>query len=136
MLSPPPSAALGLLLCRPVLADTPDSLLAGYQEQAQAEDSNFSGFEAARGEEQLFQNTHANDWSCASCHTANPAQDGKHTRTGKLIEPLAPAANAQRFTRLKKTEKWFRRNCKDVLERECTALEKGDILTYLLTIKP
>ncbi|MEZ5478601.1 MAG: DUF1924 domain-containing protein [Thiolinea sp.] len=85
---------------------------------------------------QLFQNTHANDWSCASCHTANPAQDGKHTRTGKLIEPLAPAANAQRFTRLKKTEKWFRRNCKDVLERECTALEKGDILTYLLTIKP
>ncbi|MEZ5478602.1 MAG: hypothetical protein R3E95_14320 [Thiolinea sp.] len=44
------SAVLGLLLCRPVLADTPDSLLAGYQEQAQAEDSNFSGFEAAREE--------------------------------------------------------------------------------------
>jgi len=30
--------------------------------------------------------------------------------------------------------KWFRRNCKTVLGRECTAQEKGDILTYLSSI--
>jgi hypothetical protein len=28
-------------------------------------------------------------------------------------------------------EKWFARNCSTVLGRACTAIEKGNIITYL-----
>ena len=51
------------------------------------------------------------------------------------IEPLAPAFNAERFADTAKSEKWFRRNCNDVLGRECTASEKADVLAWLLTLK-
>jgi hypothetical protein len=54
--------------------------------------------------------------------------------THKTIQPLAPAANPERFTQAPKVEKWFKRNCRDVLKRDCTAREKGDVLTYLLTL--
>jgi hypothetical protein len=30
----------------------------------------------------------------------------------------------------------FRMNCKDVVGRECTAAEKADVLSWLLTVKP
>lgn len=50
--------------------------------------------------------------------------DGKHATTGKVIGPLAPAFNAERFTDATKAEKWFRRNCNDVAGRECTVGEK------------
>ena len=65
-----------------------------------------------------------------------PTQAGKHASTGKPIGPLAPAFNAERFTDAAKTEKWFRRNCNDVIGRECTAGEKADVLAWLLTLKP
>jgi len=118
----------------PLWADTPQQLLDGYKVQAQAESPEFNGFDPQRGE-QFFNKTHANDWSCATCHTSNPAAMGKHAKTAKSIEPLAPSANAERFTNPKKVEKWFKRNCNDVLERTCTSLEKGDVLTYLLSIQ-
>ncbi len=70
--------------------------------------------------------------SCTSCHTTNLRGMGK-TRVGKPIDPMAVSANSARFTDPAKVAKWFRRNCKTVLGRECTALEKGDILTYLAT---
>ena len=57
------------------------------------------------------------------------------TGTGKVIGPLAPAFNPERFTDAAKTEKWFRRNCNDVMGRECTAGEKADVLAWLLTLK-
>ena len=60
---------------------------------------------------------------------------GKHAKSDKAVKPLAPSANADRFSDMKKVEKWFKRNCNDVLERVCTAQEKGDVLAYLLTIK-
>jgi hypothetical protein len=63
-------------------------------------------------------------------------QPGQHAATGKPITALAPAANPQRFTDAAKTEKWFRRNCNDVLGRECSAAEKADVLGWLLTLKP
>jgi hypothetical protein len=69
--------------------------------------------------------------SCASCHTANPRQSGKHVRTGKSINPLSPAVNTLSLTDPKKIEKWFRRNCKWTLGRECTADEKSDVLAFL-----
>jgi cytochrome c peroxidase len=73
--------------------------------------------------------------ACASCHTDRPGGQGQHAITGKRIAPLAPAANPERFTRSDKTEKWFRRNCKEVVGRECTAAEKGDVLAFLLSLK-
>jgi cytochrome c peroxidase len=70
--------------------------------------------------------------ACTSCHTEQPGGQGEHAITGKRIAPLAPAANPERFTRSDKTEKWFRRNCREVVGRECRAGEKADFLVYLL----
>ncbi len=110
-------------------AATPADILAGYSAQAGKPAA------PARGQ-QLFNATQGREWSCASCHGAAPVQAGKHAATGKLIEALAPAANAARFTDPAKVEKWFRRNCNDVAGRECTAAEKADVLGWLLTLKP
>ena len=117
-----------------VHAETSQTILDGYNAQAKSDAADFQGFDAERGKV-FFNNTHGNDWSCASCHTSNPADAGKHAKTDKVIDPLAPSANAERFTDIKKVEKWFKRNCGDVLDRECTSLEKGDVLTYLMAIK-
>jgi hypothetical protein len=89
----------------------------------------------AKGD-QFFNSTHGREWSCASCHGARPIQAGKHAATGKPIAAMAPAFNPDRFTDPAKTEKWFRRNCNDVVGRECTASEKADILGWLLSLQP
>lgn len=89
---------------------------------------------ATRGE-RLFISKHGKDWSCATCHNAHPTTDGKHASTDKTISPLAPAFNAKRFTDEAKVNKWFKRNCNDVLSRECTSLEKADTMAYLNTLK-
>ncbi|MCX7175014.1 MAG: DUF1924 domain-containing protein [Proteobacteria bacterium] len=89
----------------------------------------------ARGQ-QFFTTRHGREWSCSTCHGAVPTQAGKHASTGKSIQALAPAVNLERFTDSAKTEKWFRRNCNDVLGRECSAAEKADVLAWLLTLKP
>jgi cytochrome c553 len=70
--------------------------------------------------------------SCATCHTTNPKALGKHVMTGKEIPALSPSANPERFTDAKKSEKWFKRNCNDVIGRECTAAEKSDLTAWLL----
>jgi len=111
-----------------VLAATPAEQLAGYTAQAGAP------AQAARGQA-FFTAKHGKEWSCASCHGAVPTQAGKHASTGKAIGALAPAFNAERFTDAAKTEKWFRRNCNDVVGRECSAGEKADLLAWLLTLK-
>ena len=83
----------------------------------------------------LLQQQAGREWSCSSCHGVSPTQEGKHASTGKAIRPLAPAFNPERFTDTAKTEKWFRRNCNDVVGRECTPTEKADVLAWLLTLK-
>ena len=83
----------------------------------------------------FFTSRHANDWSCATCHGTPPNRDGEHASTGKRIAPLAPTSNPDAFTNQRKTDKWFRRNCNDVLDRACTDAEKADVLAYLLSIK-
>ncbi|MES2192528.1 MAG: DUF1924 domain-containing protein [Pseudomonadota bacterium] len=118
------SAALGSL----AHAVTPAEQLAAYTAQAGAP------AQAARGQ-QLFNAKHGREWSCASCHTGVPTVDGKHASTGKTIGPMAPAFNPERFTDTAKSDKWFRRNCNDVMGRECTAAEKADVLAWLLTLK-
>jgi hypothetical protein len=117
-----------------VMAEVPADFLKVYESEAVKEQAGFSGFSATRGET-FFKSTHGKEWSCASCHTQNPMQSGKHARTEKTIAPMAPAANNERFTSASKVEKWFRRNCNDVVGRACTAQEKGDVLTYLISLK-
>ena len=85
--------------------------------------------------QQLFTTRHGREWSCSSCHGEVPTQAGKHASTGKPIAPLAPAFNPQRFVDDAKTEKWFRRNCNDVIGRECSAAEKADVIAWLRTLK-
>ena len=73
--------------------------------------------------------------ACASCHTANPADNGKHMVTGKPIRPLAPAVNEKRFTSIDTVEKNFTKHCNDIITRDCTAQENGNFIAYLLTVK-
>lgn len=73
--------------------------------------------------------------ACASCHTANPAETGKHIVTKKSIKPLAPSANPERFANVDKVEKNFEKHCLDIIGRDCTAQEKANFITYLLSVK-
>ena len=123
------TGVLGLaVLASPAFAQSPAEQLASYNAQAG------SSVLPNRGQ-QLFTTFHGKEWSCATCHGAVPTQDGKHASTSKVIAPLAPAFNPKSFTNPAKTEKWFRRNCNDVMARECTAGEKADVLAWLLTLK-
>ncbi len=115
------------------MAEQQQDFLTIFAEQAKIDNAVFSGFDASRGE-QFFKSRHGADWSCSTCHTENPAAMGQHTVTKKDIKPMAPSANPERFTDTAKVEKWFKRNCKDVVTRECTAQEKGDVVTYLLSL--
>lgn len=83
----------------------------------------------------FFNSRHGGQWSCASCHGTPPTRAGKHASTGKVIDPLAPAFNPKGFTDQARVDKWLKRNCKDVLSRECTAQEKADVLAYLAQLK-
>jgi Domain of unknown function (DUF1924) len=109
-------------------------LQAALEAEARRTFPSFAGFSPEAGE-RFFKSTHGNDWSCASCHTTDPRAAGKHAKTGKDIAPLAPTANPQRFTSVEKVEKWFKRNCGDVLGRVCSPEEKGNVLAYLLSLK-
>jgi hypothetical protein len=128
------TAALAVSLSTGVAAETPLDIQQSLETAAGQESVHFDGFSAQRGEE-FFKSAHGRDWSCASCHTTDPLAAGRHAKTNKEIAPLAPQANPERFTRPDKVEKWFRRNCNDVLGRPCTATEKGDVLVYLMSLK-
>ena len=115
-------------------ASTPAELQLTYAAEAANASPGFRGFSAERGR-RFFTTTHGNDWRCASCHTDTPTAEGRHAVTGRTLRPLAPAANPVRFTDAAKVEKWFRRNCRDVVGRECTAVEKGDVLAWLTSLR-
>ncbi|MBF0285678.1 MAG: DUF1924 domain-containing protein [Magnetococcales bacterium] len=69
--------------------------------------------------------------SCTACHTTDLTRSGTHCHTGKPIEPMAPSVKPDRYADAEKVEKWFRRNCREVVGRECTPQEKGDVLSFL-----
>jgi mono/diheme cytochrome c family protein len=73
--------------------------------------------------------------SCSSCHTADPTKDGAHVQTKKPINPLALSKNPSRFNNAKKVEQNFSKHCVDLYQRDCTAQNKGDFLTYLIWVK-
>jgi hypothetical protein len=116
-----------LALFGSVHAATPQELLKTYESQS-------GKASPARGE-QFFNAKHGKEWSCASCHENLPNHDTKHIVTGKVIKSLSPNSNPSRFTDEAKADKWFKRNCNDVLGRDCTAQEKADVLAWLMTIK-
>ena len=117
--------ASGLSLPAPAADTTPAGQLAHWSDEAGRPG------DAGRGEA-FFGARHGGTWSCASCHGMPPTRPGKHASTGKPLDPLAPAFNPKAFTDPARVEKWFRRNCKDVLARECSAAEKADVLAYLV----
>lgn len=69
--------------------------------------------------------------TCATCHHRDLRAAGKHAKTGKAIDPMAPSVNTKRLTDKAFIEKWFKRNCQSAWGRACTAQEKGDLLTYI-----
>ena len=115
------------------LAAAANPIQDSYRAAAKQENPAFKDFSAAAG--QKFYNAKGAELSCSSCHTDSPMAAGKHAKTNKDIQPLAPAANPKRFTDAAQVEKWFKRNCNDVLARACTAQEKGDFMAYVLSVK-
>ena len=127
------AAAALLCLGAAVIAD------AGAADTSAAQQlERWSGLAGARGQAErgrvFFTSRHGGEWSCASCHGTSPLGAGRHAGTGKAIEPLAPSANPRALTEAAKVDKWFRRNCKDVLQRECSAGEKADVLAFLISL--
>lgn len=126
-------AILAALCAATAQAATPAELLAGYRAAAAQQSAGFQP-SAQRGADLYRRNfgVSAKMPACTSCHTDQPAQPGRHVVTDKAIKPLAPAADAERFTDSAKAEKWFRRNCTEVVGRECSAAEKADFVAFLL----
>jgi len=110
--------------------------LNSLENEVKKENPSFKGFDIQRGEK-IFTSKHigkkGKEISCVSCHTNNFSQNGENFFTGKVIKPLSPVANPKRFSDLKNIKKWLRRNFNDVYKREGTALEKGDVVTYILS---
>lgn len=125
---------VGILFASTAAIAADHGLLSALEIQARKDDGAFTAFSPARGRH-FFDSAHGQEWSCSSCHTRNPLEAGRHAATGKPIAALAPASNPKRLSDPAKVEKWFRRNCKDVLNRECTAAEKGDVISYLLSLE-
>ena len=112
-----------------------DDYLNTLKQEVLKENPSFTGFDEKRGEE-IFTSKHigkkGKEISCTTCHTSNLNNSGENIFTGKTIEPLSPKANPKRFTDIKEIEKWMKRNFNDVYNREGTALEKGDVTTYII----
>lgn len=80
----------------------------------------------------VFKNN-GHEVACASCHTKNPADMGKNIVTQKSIKPLSPVVNPKRFTDIDKVENNFTDHCNDIIGADCSAQEKANFITYLLT---
>ena len=120
----------GALLCAATAhADTVGDLLRQYEAQGAG---NFSAAGAEAMWTKTFKDAKTGESrKCATCHSEDLKRIGKHAVTGKAIEPLAPSANPKRLTDAEHVEKWFSRNCKWVLGRECSPQEKGDFLVMI-----
>ena len=129
--------ALCLLLASMAsFAETPQQIRQIYAAEALSSQTGFSP--AAKLGEALFRQHFSNNSkmpACTSCHTDNPLNTGQHAITGKAIKPLAVTANGERFTNPAKVEKWFGRNCKEVIGRACSPAEKADFITYMTEVR-
>jgi hypothetical protein len=121
-----------LLATTATQAETPQQIGQAYASEAARQQPTFTPT-AKRGETFFRQRFAVNDKmpGCTSCHTDSPLKPGQHAVTGKSIQPLAVAANSQRFSDPAKVEKWFGRNCKEVVGRPCRPGEKADFIAYM-----
>ena len=118
-----------------IIAAPRDDLLSDYAAATKKVDPAFAGFSAARGEafhRRSFAGGKADTPACTSCHSEDPRGGGR-TPAGKAIDPVALSAAPGRYADPAKVEKWFKRNCKEVLGRECTPQEKGDWLSFMFS---
>lgn len=124
--------------------DVANELVKRYAAIAKMEDASYAGPSAAEGktffERQVIQfrggfKKTAEPIACASCHTSNPADVGKHIVTGKKIKPLSPVVNPKRFDDIEKVEKQFNKHCHEVVGSDCTAAEKASYIAYLIEQK-
>jgi mono/diheme cytochrome c family protein len=123
------SGIVAMILSSATFAGPREDLLAQYAAAAKT-----TGFSAARGQTmhtQNFSGGKPDTPSCITCHGKDTRGAGS-TRTGKAIEPVALSVTPTRYTDPAKVEKWFKRNCAEVLGRECTPQEKGDWLTFVI----
>lgn len=122
--------SLALLSSAASHAGPREDLLAQYAATAKS-----AGFSATRGQAlhvRSFAGGKPDTPACTSCHGKEARASGQ-TPSGKPIKPMALSATPTRYADAAKVEKWFKRNCVEVLGRECTAQEKGDWLSYMLS---
>lgn len=131
-----PVALMLLAASAATWAATPQQLAEAYATEAAQQSPGFRP-SARRGAELYARRFAASEKmpACSACHTDSPAQAGRHAVTGKAIKPLAPSAEAARFSDPAKVEKWFRRNCGEVLGRACSAAEKADFVLFVSEAK-
>lgn len=135
---------LGVISAIPAQADiaTAQKLADKYAAAAKTENPSWAGPTVEEGKafftREVIQfkgdrNNPGKAIACASCHTANPADAGKHVVTGKKIAPLSPAVNAKRFADMERVEKGFTKHCNEVVGSDCTSAEKSSYITYVIT---
>lgn len=120
---------VAMILGAAALAGPREDLLAQYAAAAKT-----TGFSAARGQVLHTQNSSGgkpDTPSCTTCHGKDTRGAGR-APTGKAIEPVAVSVTPTRYTDPAKVEKWFKRNCIEVMGRECTPQEKGDWLAFVM----
>ena len=125
------AATLGtivMILSTATLAGPREDLLAQYAAAAKT-----TGFSAARGQvlhTQNFSGGKPDTPSCTTCHGKDTRGAGR-APTGKAIEPVAVSVTPTRYTDPAKVEKWFKRNCREVVGRECSPGEKADFIAFV-----
>lgn len=128
------AATLALIFSGAGIAGPREAQLDQYARAAKSANPAFAGFSAARGKTlhtQAFAGGKADTPACTSCHGKETTGAGRNP-AGKAIEPMALSASPARYSDPAKVEKWFKRNCNEVLGRECNALEKGDWLSFMI----
>lgn len=108
--------------------------LAQYAAAAKAANPAFASFSTERGKTlhtQTFAGGKPDTPACASCHGKDPRTAGR-SPAGKTIDPMALSTTPSRYTDPAKVEKWFKRNCTEVMGRECTAAEKADFIQFAI----
>lgn len=129
------AATLALGYSTAGMAGPREDQLDKYASAAKSASPAFSGFSAARGKvlhTQTFAGGKADTPACTSCH-GNDTRGAGRNPAGKAIEPMALSVSPTRYTDPAKVEKWFKRNCNEVIGRECTPLEKGDWLSFMIS---
>lgn len=112
------------------------TLMDKYTASAKLVDNDFtpSAIEGKLFFNRSFKND-GHEAACATCHTQNPANYGKHVVTHKEIKPLSPMVNPKRFTDIDKVEDKFTEHCNDILGADCTVQEKANFIKYLFSEK-